>query len=117
MLPQVVLPKDAASRLGISPSMLRKLTIHGAIGYVRLGSGRQRQRIGYTEEQLAQFLRARTVPPSAVEPPRAATGVRTPPAARGRRAGSSARKAGAADIIDQLIQQSVAAGTTDKWRS
>ena len=66
--PRVALAKEAATRLSMSTSMLRKLTLSGEIGHVRLGTGRQRQRIGYTEAQIDQFIATRTVPPSPREP-------------------------------------------------
>lgn len=115
-LPQVLLPRDAANRLGISPSMLRKLTARGAIGYVRLGSGRKRQHIGYTEDQLAEFLFARTVPASDREPTQTAAAGRPVRSGRARRARSTSTVVAASDVIDQLVNQSLAAGTTDKWR-
>lgn len=111
------LPKDAAQRLSISAAMLRKLTDRGAIGHVRLGTGRQRQRVGYTEDQLAEFIAARTVPPANLEPDGepipAWRGLDT---TRRRRRRPSPTPIEAADVVDQLLRDAMASGSARAWR-
>lgn len=103
------LPREAALRLNVSISMLRKLTLAGEIGHVRLGTGAHRQRIGYTDVQIEQFISSRTVPPSPahtepVVPPRrlARRRVRTP-APEPQAAASS------------LVKAALARGTVKEW--
>lgn len=107
---EVALPKETALRLNISTSMLRKLTLAGEIGHVRLGTGAQRQRIGYTEAQIADFIAARTVPPTTrdVESPGASPG--RPSRRRATRANLDTGSAAA-----HLLDVALATGAVSEW--
>lgn len=109
MPPRVALAKEAAARLSVSPSMLRKLTLAGEIGHVRLGTGRQRQRIGYTEAQIDQFIASRTVPAA----PREAAEHDQRPVRSRRRAKATADDAGAA--ASKLIHAALKRGAVSEW--
>lgn len=107
--PRVALAREAAMRLSVSPSMLRKLTFAGEIGHVRLGTGSQRQRIGYTEAQIDQFIASRTVPAA----PRDAAEQDMRPVRSRRRAKASADDAGAA--ASTLIHAALKRGSVSEW--
>lgn len=108
--PRVHLPSEAAQRLNISTSMLRKLTLCGAIGHVRLGVGDQRHRIGYTEAQIVDFIAARTVPAVEVVPtPAPAVPVKT--AKRRATRGDPDARAAASRMLDKAL----AAGSVAEW--
>ena len=106
--PRVALAKEAATRLSVSTTMLRKLTLAGEIGHVRLGTGRQRQRIGYTEAQIDQFIAARTVPPAPREPEPDTSSVR----AR-RRVKPTAPEAGT--VASTLVSAALKRGSVAEW--
>lgn len=107
--PRVALAREAAMRLSVSPSMLRKLTLAGEIGHVRLGTGSQRQRIGYTEAQIDQFIASRTVPAA----PRSVAEHDQGPVRSRRRAAATASDAGAA--ASTLIAAALKRGSVTQW--
>jgi hypothetical protein len=108
--PQVFQPKETALRLNISPSMLRKLTLAGEIGHVRLGIGSKRQRFGYTESQIAEFIASRSVPAARqAPPPQRQRAVRT-----ARRAAAPPEGTGLA--AQQLLEAAIVAGQATEWR-
>lgn len=111
----ILLPREAASRLSITPGLLRRLTDRGAIGHVRLGSGEQRVRIGYTERQISEFITARTVP--AVPSSGLAETYAARP--RPRRTGAHRTRRASADVSDVaagLVNAALASGSVTEWR-
>ena len=103
----MALAKEAATRLSVSTTMLRKLTLAGEIGHVRLGTGRQRQRIGYTEAQIDQFIAARTVPPAPKDPEPDTSPVRV------RRRVPTAPEAGS--VASTLVSAALKRGSVVEW--
>lgn len=90
--------------------MLRKLTLCGAIGHVRLGAGDQRHRIGYTEAQIVDFIAARTVPAVEVVP---TSGPAVPAKKAKRRATRGDPDAGAA--ASRMLDNALASGSVAEW--
>ena len=113
--PVILLPREAAGRLSITVALLRKLTDQGAIGHVRLGAGELRVRIGYTERQIEDFIRARTVPPAppadAVSPVSAASGSRRRPRRR-----NSPAPTDVSEVASTLVKAAIEAGRATEWR-
>lgn len=108
--PAILLPKEAAVRLQITTAMLRRLTERGAIGHVRLGTGQQRVRVGYTEQQLADFIAARTVPPAPI--PSSITAA-TPTPRRRRPSGPATQER--SDVTDSLVKAAITSGRITAW--
>lgn len=107
--PRVLLPREVALRLKVSLSMLRKLTVAGEIGHVRLGCGAQRLRVGYTEAHVADFIATRSVPASRQNA--AAQPARVPN--RRQAGGSTQPKSNAAR---QVLDSALATGAVAPWR-
>lgn len=107
---RVRLPKEAALRLNVSLSMLRKLTLAGEIGHVRLGIGAKRQRFGYTDAQIESFISARSVPPASEE---GATHVS--PSARSSRRRATKPAPQVSTAAARLLDVALATGNATEW--
>lgn len=97
--------KETALRLKISASMLRKLTTCGAIGHVRLGAGAQRQRVGYTEAQIAAFIAARSVPATPGTPSAPVSMQARPVRSRAAKPTSETRSASASALLSGVVTE------------
>ena len=108
----ILLPKEAAHRLSVTPAMLRKLTERGEIGHVRLGTGEQRCRVGYTESQITDFIAARTVHPA---PPADNQFEKAPARRRARRAARPRNDV--SDVAAGLVKAAISSGLAAEWGS
>lgn len=60
---------QVAERLGVSDDTVRNLAARKLIGHVRVGYGKQKPRIRFTEQDVADYIAKQRVAPADESPP------------------------------------------------